>query len=56
MIPQHDSFYDIFSKAKKIKVHWPNGARLAVSLTGNLEAWTEAPDPKMRRTRHVGGS
>ncbi len=56
MIPQHDSFYDVFSKAKKIKVHWPNGARLAVSLTGNLEAWTEAPDPKMRRTRHVGGS
>ncbi|MEE8326095.1 MAG: hypothetical protein V3R58_03570, partial [candidate division NC10 bacterium] len=56
MIPQHDSFYDVFSKAKKIKVKWPNGARLAVSLTGNLEAWTEAPDPKMRRTRHVGGS
>ncbi|MFQ5851826.1 MAG: polysaccharide deacetylase family protein [Candidatus Binatia bacterium] len=56
MIPQHNSFYDVFSKAKKIKIKWPNGARLAVNLTGNLEAWTETPDPKLRRTRHVGGS
>jgi len=56
MIPAHDSFYDVFSKGKKIKVQWPNGARLAVTLAGNLEAWTEMPDPKLRRTRHVGGS
>ena len=56
MIPAHDSFYDVFSKGKKIKIHWPNGARLAVTLAGNLEAWTETPDPKLRRTRHVGGS
>jgi peptidoglycan/xylan/chitin deacetylase (PgdA/CDA1 family) len=56
MIPQHDSFYDVFSRAKKVRIKWPNGARLAVNFTGNLEAWTEAPDPKMRRTRHVGGS
>ena len=56
MMPSHDSFYDVFSKGKKIKIHWPNGARLAVTLAGNLEAWTETPDPKMRRTHHVGGS
>ena len=56
MIPSHDSFYDIFSKGKKIKIHWPNGARLAVALSGNLEAWTETPDPRLRRTRHAGGS
>ncbi len=56
MIPEHDSFYDVFSKGKKIKLQWPNGARLAVTLAGNLEAWTESPDPKLRRTRHAGGS
>jgi peptidoglycan/xylan/chitin deacetylase (PgdA/CDA1 family) len=56
MIPQHYSFYDIFSRAKKLQLQWPNAGRLAVSLTGNLEAWTETPDPKLRRTRHVGGS
>jgi len=32
MMPSHDSFYDVFSKGKKVKIHWPNGARLAVSL------------------------
>lgn len=56
MIPSHDSFYDVFSKGKKIKIEWPEGARLAVGLVGNLEAWTETPEPKLRRTRHVGGS
>lgn len=56
MIPSHSSFYDVFSKAKKIKIQWPNGARLAVTLAANLEAWTETPDPNIRRTRHVGGS
>lgn len=56
MMPSHDSFYDVFSKAKKIKIRWPNKARLAVALAGNLEAWTETPDPKLRRSRHVGGS
>ena len=56
MMPSHDNFYDIFSKARRPKIHWPNGARMAVSLVGNLEAWTETPDPKLRRTRHVGGS
>jgi allantoinase len=56
MLPTHHSFYDIFSKARKLKIYWPNGARLAVALSGNLEAWTETPDPKLRRTRHVGGS
>ena len=56
MIPQHDSFYDVFSKAAKLDIRWPNDARLAVALAGNLEAWTETPDPRMRRTRHVGGS
>lgn len=56
MIPSHDTFYDIFSKARKIKIQWPDHARLAVSLVGNLEAWTETPDPKLRKTRHVGGS
>ena len=45
MIPSHSSFYDVFSKAKKIKIQWPNGARLAVTLAANLEAWTETPDP-----------
>ena len=56
MIPAHDSFYDLFSKAKKIKIQWPEGTRLAVAIAVNLEAWTETPDPKQRRTRHVGGS
>ncbi|MDP6560226.1 MAG: polysaccharide deacetylase family protein [Candidatus Binatia bacterium] len=56
MIPSHDNFYDAFSKAKKIKIQWPDKARLAVSLVGNLEAWTEAPAPKLRRMRAVGGS
>ncbi len=56
MIPQHDSFYDVFSRAAKLDVRWPGDARIAVALAGNLEAWTEAPDPRMRRTRHVGGS
>jgi allantoinase len=56
MMPQHDNFYDVYSKAKKIKIKWPNGARMAVALAGNLEAWTEIPDPKHRRTHHVGGS
>ena len=56
MLPQHDSFYDVFSKAKRIKIRWPEGKRLCVNLTGNLEAWTETPDPKLRRTRHVGGT
>lgn len=56
MIPQHDSFYDVFSKAKKLDIRWPHDARIAVSLAGNLEAWTETPDPRLRRTRHVGGS
>ena len=56
MIPSHHTFYDLFSKGERIKIQWPEGARLAVNLTGNLEAWTETPDPKIRRTRHVGGS
>lgn len=56
MLPQHQSFYDPFSKAEKLKIRWPRGARLAVSFVGNLEAWTESLDPKHRRTRHVGGS
>lgn len=56
MAPSHDPFYDSFSKAKKLNIRWPNGARLAVGLVGNIEAWSEAPDPKLRRTRHVGGS
>jgi peptidoglycan/xylan/chitin deacetylase (PgdA/CDA1 family) len=56
MIPAHDSFYDIFSKGRRVNIHWPNGARLAVSLAGNLEAWTETPDPRLRRSRHAGGS
>lgn len=56
MLPQHHTFYDPFSKAKRVKLQWPDGARLAVSLVGNLEAWTETPDPKFRRSRHVGGS
>jgi len=52
----HDNFYEPFSKGKRLKFQWPDGARLAVSLVGNLEAWTETPDPKLRRSRHVGGS
>src|SRR3970040_2958559 len=56
MMPQHDNFYDVYSKTKKIKIKWPHGARLAVALAGNLEAWTEIPNPKHRRTHHVGGS
>jgi len=56
MMPQHDNFYDVYSKAKKIKIKWPSGARMAVALAGNLEAWTEIPNPKHRRTHHVGGS
>ena len=56
MIPQHDSFYDVFSRAAKLDIRWPDDARIAVALAGNLEAWTETPDPKLRRSRHVGGS
>jgi len=56
MMPQHDNFYDVYSKAKKIKIRWPQGARMAIALAGNLEAWTEIPNPKHRRTHHVGGS
>ncbi|OGP20838.1 MAG: hypothetical protein A2038_14770 [Deltaproteobacteria bacterium GWA2_57_13] len=56
MLPKHDSFYENFSKAERVKIKWPHGARLAVSLVGNLEAWTELPDPKLRKSRHVGGS
>jgi allantoinase len=56
MLPQHQSFYDVFSQAEKLNVRWPHGARLAVSLVGNLEAWTESLDPKHRRTGVVGGS
>ena len=29
---------------------------MAIALAGNLEAWTEIPNPKHRRTHHVGGS
>ena len=53
MMPQHDNFYDVYSKAKKLKIKWPNGARMAIALAGNLEAWTEIPNPKHRRTHHV---
>ena len=56
MMPAHDNFYDIYSKAKKLKIKWPNGARMAIALAGNLEAWTEIPNAKHRRTHHVGGS
>src|SRR5258707_8706996 len=56
MMPQHDNFYDTYSKAKKLKIKWPHGARMAIALAGNLEAWTEIPNPKHRRTHHVGGS
>src|SRR5881409_877124 len=56
MMPAHDNFYDVYSKAKKIKIKWPNNARMAIALTGNLEAWTEIPNAKHRRTHHVGGS
>ena len=56
MMPAHDNFYDLYSKAKKIKIKWPNDARIAIALAGNLEAWTETPSSKHRRTRHVGGS
>ena len=56
MMPQHDNFYDVYSKAKKIKIKWPDGARMAIALAGNLEAWTEIPNAKHRRTHHVGGS
>ena len=56
MMPQHDNFYDVYSKAKKLKIKWPNGARMAIALAGNLEAWTEIPNAKHRRTHHVGGS
>ena len=52
----HDNFYEPFSRGKPLKFKWPHNARLAVSLVGNLEAWTETPDPKLRRGRHVGGS
>lgn len=41
MLPQYQSFYEVFAKAEKLKGHWPNKARLAVSFVGNLEAWTE---------------
>ena len=50
MMPQHDNFYDVYSKAKKLKIKWPNGARMAIALAGNLEAWTEIPNAKHRRT------
>ncbi|HXT54827.1 MAG TPA: polysaccharide deacetylase family protein, partial [Candidatus Eisenbacteria bacterium] len=56
MMPQHDNFYDVYSKARKIRIEWPNRARMAIALAGNLEAWTEIPDAKHRRTHHVGGS
>ncbi len=56
MMPAHDNFYDPYSKAKKIKIKWPNNARMAIALAGNLEAWTETPNAKYRRSRHVGGS
>src|ERR1051325_11357245 len=56
MMPQHDNFYDLYSKARKIKIQWPNHARMAIALAGNLEAWTEIPNAKHRRTHHVGGS
>ena len=56
MMPQQDNFYDVYSKARKLKIKWPDGARMAVALAGNLEAWTEIPNPKHRRTHHVGGS
>ena len=56
MLPQHDNFYEIYSKAKKLNITWPHGARMAIALAGNLEAWTEIPDPRHRRTHHVGGS
>ena len=56
MMPQHDNFYDVYSKARKIKIQWPNHARMAIALAGNLEAWTEIPNAKHRRTHHVGGS
>ena len=56
MMPAHDNFYDVYSKARKIKIKWPNNARMAVALSGNLEAWTETPNAKYRRVRHVGGS
>jgi allantoinase len=56
MLPKHDNFYDVYSKGEKLKLRWPNQARLAVALAGNLEAWTETPDPRLRRIRHVGGS
>ena len=56
MMPQHDTFYDLYSKARKIEIKWPNHARMAIALAGNLEAWTEIPNAKHRRTHHVGGS
>jgi len=56
MMPAQDNFYDVYSKARKIKIKWPNNARMAIALAGNLEAWTETPNPKHRRTHHVGGS
>ena len=28
MMPQHDNFYDTYSKAKKLKIKWPHGARM----------------------------
>ena len=56
MMPQHDTFYDLYSTARKIEIKWPNHARMAIALAGNLEAWTEIPNAKHRRTHHVGGS
>jgi len=38
------------------QIKWPGNARMAIALAGNLEAWTEIPNPKHRRTHHVGGS
>ena len=48
MMPRHDNFYDVYSKARKIRIEWPNRARMAIALAGNLEAWTEIPDAKHR--------
>src|SRR5439155_512067 len=37
MMPAHDNFYDVYSKAKKIKIKWPNNARMAIALTAEEE-------------------
>src|SRR4030095_5204947 len=56
MVPTHDNFYDTYSKAKKIKIKWPNGARMAIGLAGKREGRTENPSAETRRPHHVGGS